>query len=488
MKTFRLRYVLAMFALCLSVTPPASAGKPTKTVRAAFDADPKWDSFRSRLLPEALPQVRQEFGYRTSQNAGGESAGEIGGTIQRSRRRASYAKVISPKTLDDALSASGKLSVTRAGGGSGVMFGWFNQNSRGWRTPNSLAFRLDGNGGKYWMFYEYGTKNWRTAGLGAFDGLRYQTTKTKPFAADGTVHDWSLKYDPEGNAGAGLVTFRVDRRTYELPLRPGHKQEGATFDRFGIWNVQVSGNSMDAYFDDLTINGEREDFGRDPAWRGEQNDALYEERVVRPYHDFGFSDTNHAGGKPGEIGGNIFRDERPAYYAANTGALSLETSLTASGRIAFRNAGSDSGIKIGWFDSQSKRTKNTPEHEQPEKNYLGVTIEGPSRVGHYFRASYGDSSGSGGAPTADPRTGAERPLIKPDGAIHRWKLEYSPQAADGNGRLSVTLDGKTHTLNLRPEDRARGASFDRFGLFNIQSGGHHVEVYLDDVSHTASAE
>ena len=69
-----------------------------------------------------------------------------------------------------------------------MLFGWFHETSRGWRTLNSLAFRIDGNGGKYWVFFEYGTRNWLTGGGGTFDGPRYQTTRTKPFPADGTVH------------------------------------------------------------------------------------------------------------------------------------------------------------------------------------------------------------------------------------------------------------------------------------------------------------
>lgn len=39
-------------------------------------------------------------------------------------------------------------------------------------------------------------------------------------------------------------------------------------------------------------------------------------------------------------------------------------------------------------------------------------------------------------------------------------------------------------MDLDPAHRALGAVFDRFGIFNIQAGGHHVEIYLDDVSFT----
>jgi hypothetical protein len=51
----------------------------------------------------------------------------------------------------------------------------------------------------------------------------------------------------------------------------------------------------------------------------------------------------------------------------------------------------------------------------------------------------------------------------------------------------VTLDDEKVTLDLRPEDRKRGATFDRFGLFNVQEGGHYVEIFLDDLSYTSAA-
>jgi hypothetical protein len=79
----------------------------------------------------------------------------------------------------------------------------------------------------------------------------YQKTPTKPFPADGTVHAWSLKYDPDAAAGNGQITFVLDDKTYTRALSPGHKSDGATFDRFGILGVGTAGNVMQAYFADL---------------------------------------------------------------------------------------------------------------------------------------------------------------------------------------------------------------------------------------------
>lgn len=447
-----------------------------------FDADPGWEGHRNRLVPDPPPVTRQDFGWRDTNHAGGKGPGEIGGRVQRSTTPASYALPIARRGLDKPLRASGRLAVTFDDGGSGLMFGWFNQDSRGWRTPNSLAIRIDGNGGSggYWLFYEYGTRGYFTGGGGAFAGDRYQTTPTKPFMPDGTSHAWSLDYDPIGDEVDGRLTLVVDDRTYSIPVPREHKADGAAFDRFGIWNVQTTGGAIEAYFDDVIINGaEPLGFTADPGWTGSGNDVKFADRVRRPFHDFGFSpDTRHAGGQAaGEVGGIIWRDESPAYYADRVEPLNLDQELAASGTLAFRGAGSDSAVWIGWFDAKSKRDKTTPETEAPQPNLLGIIIEGPSRVGHYFRPGYRTVEGQG-------VLAEDGPIIRPDGAVHRWSLRYRPDAAGGEGQIEVTLDDQTRTLDLRPGDRKRGASFDRFGLFNLHAGGHFVEVYVDDLTYT----
>ncbi len=486
------RILLMSGTLALVFSVLAAAAEKAETRQAAtpgraalrddFSADPNWDGFRNRLLPEQLPLVKQAFGYRTSRLAGGRSAGEIGGTIERSTTPASYARVISKCTLDDRLSASGQLSVTRAGGGSGIMFGWFHHTSRGWRTPNSLAFRVDGNGGKYWMFYEYGTRSGATGGGGAFAGERYQTTVTPPFPADGTSHQWSLDYDPAAENGRGRITFQVDDREYELSLAPGHKQEGATFDRFGFWNVEIQGDSLDVFIDDLVVNGESFGFDSEPNWEAAGNDGAFAESMIRPLHDFGYSPTSHTGGDtPGEIGGVIYRDESPAYYGGPTGRLTLDDELFASGKIALLDAASDSGVYLGWFSADTKQSDNTPEYESRQKDFLAVMIEGPSRVGHYFRPAYGTATGVGATAAPDPARRAVPPVIHPNGAVHSWSIRYSPMANEGNGQIVVGFDEEEFTYDLLPGHRRLGATFDRFGLFNIQSGGHHVRMFIDDL-------
>src|SRR5215213_5599585 len=196
-------------AALVAVTFAADAGPEAQQGlrRQDFTSDAKWEGFRNRLLPAKPHMTRQDFGYRTSRHAGGKAAGEIGGRVQRSLGPAYYARRIREKTLNDRLSVSGRFCVREDEGNTGTLLGWFNTDSRGWRTNNSLAVRLDGNGGKYWVFFEYGTRGWLTGGMGCFEGERYQETPSKPFRADGTPHTFSLTYDPDGNEKLGLITL-----------------------------------------------------------------------------------------------------------------------------------------------------------------------------------------------------------------------------------------------------------------------------------------
>jgi hypothetical protein len=460
------------FVLCAALgLVPVALGAPT-LVFEDFSADPRWESHRSRLLPAPLPITRQDFGrQRTGDDASAHA--EIGGWIQRSLTPASFARVISTRTLNDRLSASGTFAVSRDDSSSGVLFGWFHETSRGWRTPNSLVFRLDGNGGKYWVFFEYGTRHWLTGGAGCFEGDRYQTTSTKPFPADGTSHTWSLEYDPDGANGRGLIHFALDGKPYQLALAPGHKADGAEFNRFGILNVQTTGGGMIAAFRDLKLGGVSLDMTTDAGWEGRGNRVEFADRRMRPFHDFGWAPTNRTGLAPGEIGGIVWRDESPAHYARPVGPLTLEHELQASGTLAFHGAGSDSAVYLGWFNSRSKTNKFVSDHLAPQTNFIAVLIEGPSRIGHYFRPAYSDARGQ-------VVIQGDGPIIRPDGRPHRWSVRYTPESNE----IVAELDGARSTLRLRPEHRQHGASFDRFGIFNLQVGGHFVDLTLDDLRFT----
>ena len=72
--------------LCIAVLSPLKllgAAESTSGRAQSFDADPEWEGFRNRLEQERPQRAEQNFGYRTTNRAGGTATGEIGGVIQR---------------------------------------------------------------------------------------------------------------------------------------------------------------------------------------------------------------------------------------------------------------------------------------------------------------------------------------------------------------------------------------------------------------------
>ncbi|MCB9767445.1 MAG: hypothetical protein H6752_04555 [Candidatus Omnitrophica bacterium] len=465
---------LCLAFVCLGMTSPALAAPDV----LSFDRDPGWERYGKNADDLPSRTMHQDFGWRPSNHAGGESPGEIGGVISRSLTRACYWVEIPTQTLETKLTLSGRVANVHTDNNCAMQFGFFNKDSEGWRTPNSLVFRLSGENkerrGQYsWALADYCTQKWRAGGLGAFDG-RYQTTDTPPIKSDGKPHDFIVAYDPKGASGVGEISIAIDGKEWKTELLEGHKEEGAVFNRFGLMNIQVSGNSMEVYLDDIRMNGKLLDFSDDPHWEGINNQGDIEEGVARPWNVMDWEETNRAGGDPGEMSVMMWRDEAPAYFATPISGLTLDDPIHAEGRLAFSGAGSDSGVYIGFFDSETKRGKETPDHVVRQSNILAVMLEGPSRVGHYFRAAYGASSGANGHNDSGP-------IIQPDGEPRHWSLDYDPKANDGVGSITVRLDEEEVVLDLNPEARKQGATFDRFGFFNMQSGGHYVKVSIDDV-------
>jgi hypothetical protein len=326
-----------------------------------------------------------------------------------------------------------------------------------------------------------------------------------PLRLDGTRYSWTMNYDPDANDGNGRFQFTIKSQSTEpepldakrLPadfpaahrtealshfpnttefsvdLPAGFKKEGATFDRFGLLNMTKPGNAMTIYFGELKHDGMADEFGKDPGWVGE-NDRAKIESPPAGAHDFGFSPkTSYAGGKPGELGGDIWRSGKYGYYADRVGPLSLDDRLEASGKVVLKVGAPDSDVYLGWFSSADQER---PPAESG--NFLGVHIGGPTRVGHYFIPRLTTAKGT----TAKVKSG---PILAP-GKVFDWSLVYDPAANNGQGELRVTLGQETATLALKKGVKAEGAYFDRFGLFNSTIGGQLVRIYLDDLKYTAT--
>lgn len=235
---------------------------------------------------------------------------------------------------------------------------------------------------------------------------------------------------------------------------------------------------MEAYLDDLTINGTFHDFSTNGGWVGVGNQKTFTDPFLYGINNFGFRSTSVADGSSGELGGLLWRVEKSdeqyqAYYAKDVGTLGLNNRLFASGKIAFEKFSTDAGLILGWF--------NSAEQDWPPSNFVDVYMDSLSDTCRFFSPMYGTG--------ADNTKFDHSPwlLLTPDGTSMEWTIEYDPNAAGGLGTMIISLDGQSRTLVLEVGDKLEGATLDRFGLFNMQdNNGKHSIVYLDDLVFTNS--
>jgi hypothetical protein len=436
--------------------PPKSALRTE-----SFDADPGWEGHNNRVVPKNVPTVRQDFGYSKTHFAG-RAGGEVGGVIQRSTTPASYAAEIAAKTLDDRLTASGTFAVTASHPGAGVFFGFFNSRQPGGsgRPIGSLGldFDFEGQGGRLAVrLITGGNKSCGTFVTPYLPG-KFRPT---PIRNDGTRYRWTLDYDPNAAGGNGRFTFTMtsdthttqdygrlpeasekeaqarfpNTTTFAVEVPPGYRKEGATFDRFGVLNMMKAGGTATMYFDDLTYNGRSQDFARDPEWVGAGNRVTFKDREQVGAHDFGYSKAAHAGGPAGEVGGGLWRSGDFGYYADRVGPLDLRQRLEARGKVKLVTAGPDSDMFLGWFSSASKGRKSGD-----ARDFVGVHVGGPTRVGHYFIPVFATAEGTRGKVEKGP-------VIVP-GKVYDWSLVYDPAGHGGDGEIAVTLGDESVSLAL----------------------------------------
>jgi hypothetical protein len=476
---------------------PAKPGMKSES----FDSDPGWEAHNNRVVLREYPTVVQDFGYSQTSHAG-KAPGEMGGQVCRASEPAYYADKIGPKTLDDKLSASGTFALTKTVGAGGIFFGFFRaqQPGAGGRPMSSLGLDLGSKSSGARLAVRLITGKNQSCGtfITPFIPGKFRPT---PIRLDGTRYAWKLGYDPQAANGLGRFTFTLGseahkpgeletadlpesfkeearRRfpsttTFSVDLPEGFKQQGTSFDHFGLMNGMKAGGGMTIYFADLQYDGHSPDFTRDPHWDASGNRVSYRATDVGGAHNFGFSNTSYAGGKPGEVGGTFWRSGKYGYYADRVGPLSLDDRLEASGKVVLQVGAPDSDMFIGWFNSANK--------EQPPTeagHFLGVHVGGPTRVGHYFHPYFTTAQGTQGRAKAGP-------VLEP-GKVYDWSLAYDPAAEGGQGAIQVTLGNESVTLVLKKGLKAQGASFDRFGLFTSTIGGQVVRIFLDDLKYTAS--
>jgi len=475
------RLAVAAIVLCAAVAlmlAPGVKSDPSPAYReASFSTDPLWDGYRNQPIGGKLTCNTPDFAFgwiapsRTSPN------GAIGGNLTRSTDfRAYYAKVLDqPKSLGDILTASGTFHLDHASRG-GLLFGWFNsQTSYGWRTPDFLGIRLDGSR----VYGEYATTN-------TFAG-------TTPSVSVRRDYQWAIEYLPDGGtSGTGLLRLTVGSIVVEKSIRTEHRLDGARFDRFGLLNAQVQGPDLSGRFTNLTLDGQQVSLLEAPGWEGSNNqlqDAA--DCVLHGQQAFGYSaDTQFAGGDPGEIGGVIWRTEKKrAYYGDPITPVGLGDELYAEGNIDLEAATSDADAFIGWFGTARKGGRDFP------ANLVAAQIGGPSEWGTRLFPVYRSASDTSGsfAPLSQFDQFESAPLLTPMHRAWRFWICYQPPAGGtGAGRLTVgladpqgLLPESQATLTVRGAAVSEGAVLTRFGIRNLEKGGHSLTFHLDNLRYTS---
>lgn len=226
-----------------------------------FSTDPQWDALSNRVTfvtTDTRPKF--DFGWSPTRHAGGKESGELGGLIFRGdcrepQRLASYGDRLETLTLDVPFEARGKVTMLRGVSDSTASIGFYHSEqslrsnpSQRHATPmNFLGINIEGPSSEGFFFYPvYRTQGDAANALGADGG------KAPRIHPDGRVREWFLRYDPAGADGRGRITVGLDGQTCILDLEPGHKEMGASFNRFGICTPWIDGNSVTVYFDDLT--------------------------------------------------------------------------------------------------------------------------------------------------------------------------------------------------------------------------------------------
>ena len=328
---------------------------------------------------------------------------------------------------------------------------------------------------------------------------------------------WWKQADPESLRGK--VTFQLDKgRVHALFLLEEHRASPASFDRFGIFNFQLygrhwefydnesSGVESECFLGNLVVNGEQIELTHDPKWEGLGNHMTFVDNDFHGRHDFGYSQTHWAGGEEvGEIGGCIWRNEvidpLHSFYADPVGILTLDDPIFFSGKLAFVNGATDGDAYIGYFN-QRQRTQEfsggnrvyDPDIAQQlgerSKVHLGFDQRGSLLPG-YFGFTIGGSTVEGYrlslacVPTVAAAARVRGPLIRPDGALHTISFDYDPQAGNA-GRVVAKLDEEVFTMDLTPQQRDAGATFDFLGITSPRQGGKWVTLYLDDLDYTVA--
>ena len=209
-----------------------------------------------------------------------------------------------------------------------------------------------------------------------------------------------------------------------------------------------------------------QNFDTDPSWTRFNNPAND--------NDFGFQDSNLAGGTAGEAGGFFSITNVPVWYGdESVGEFGGDDALSASGILNILSVDEtyNTNVLIGHFDQEG--------FDFGSQNGIGLQVleDGPSTFRIFYLAGL-----------------VEGHLFTIDGLnlTRTWDYSYDPSAGS-SGSLTVSLSGpggETTTHFLTPGERGSIGSLDTFGLAvkpHDSVGEAQAEIYVDNLSYTSES-
>jgi len=211
-----------------------------------FATDPRWSGSGNQLTYEDREVVgAHDFGYSPATNHAGGTTGELGGSLWRSGDYGYYADRVGPLNWEQPLEARGKVKLVAAGPDSDMFLGWFNSANKTqepYQAGHFVGIHVGGPTRVGHYFLPVATSARGTRGR----------PDQGPILIPGRVFEWSLRYDPLANNGAGEIRVTLGSESVTLALKPGQRKEGAIFDRFGLFTNTAGGQLVRIYLDDLT--------------------------------------------------------------------------------------------------------------------------------------------------------------------------------------------------------------------------------------------
>jgi hypothetical protein len=211
-----------------------------------------------------------------------------------------------------------------------------------------------------------------------------------------------------------------------------------------------------------------ENFNSDPGWQAAGN--------TNNYNEFGYSDSNHAGGSTHEAGGAIAsRTNGFDWYADNTlpdGAYTLKDSLTASGKFTVQSVdGFNGGFEVGFFNPEGTGTKFSG--GIGEAIMMRIIDGTSSTVRTNLRMAGNDAS----------------PVSLDVGTAYTFNLEWNPTALNpdlGRATLTIKTAGGADVATLSVDHDNDGWSLSDFGLTTLNFGTYYnngASFYMDDLAY-----